>query len=176
MGVGLGALAISASLAPAAQAGGQAKVSISVLSGRADVVSGDDALIEVKVRSGGAGRVKVTVEPKQGSERKVTSAFRRRGHRLVGLVEGLDLGRNVVRATLPNGSGARLALINHPSGGPVFAGPAASAVEVPGDGRRRRIATSRRATTTSTSRPDGGQLQPYDPANPPSDVATTTTD
>jgi hypothetical protein len=174
-GVGLAALAISASLAPAAQAGGQAKVSISVLSGRADLVSGDDALIEVRVQSGGAGRVKVTVEPNQGSERKVTSAFRRRGHRLVGLVEGLDIGRNVVRATLPNGSGARLALINHLSGGPVFAGP-----------QLQPWKCQATAVDEHCNQPPsydylyqptgGGQLQPYDPANPPSDVATTTTD
>jgi hypothetical protein len=171
----LAALAIAASLGASAEANTRPKVSISVLSGRADLVSNDDALIEVSVRSGGAGRVKVTVEPKQGSERTVTSAFRHRGHRLVGLVEGLGLGRNVVRATLPNGSGARLALINHPNAGPVFAGP-----------QLQPWKCQPTAVDAQCNQPPsydylyqptgGGQLQPYDPANPPTDVATTTTD
>ena len=100
----LAALAIAAPLAAPAVGAGKAKVSISVLSGRADLVSDDDALIEIRVR--GAGQVKVTVDPRKGRERAVTGAFRHRGHRLVGLLTGLDLGRNVVRATLPDGSGA----------------------------------------------------------------------
>ena len=120
-GVGLVALALSVPLAASAEGGARPSVSISVLSGRADLVSDDDALIEIRVsRGAGAGRVEVTVGPKGGETQNITSAFRRHGPRLVGLVQGLEVGHNVVRATLPNGSGARLSLIDHPNGGPVF--------------------------------------------------------
>jgi Tannase-like family of unknown function (DUF6351) len=172
----LAALAIAAPFAAPAEGAGKAKVSISVLSGRADLVSGDDALIEIRVRGAGAGQVKVTVDPSNGRERAATGAFRRGGHRLVGLIQGLALGRNVVRATLPDGSGARLALINHPHGGPVFAGPQlqpwrcqATAVDAQCN-QPPSFSYLYRSTGSSQ------QLQPYDPANPPSDVATTTTD
>ena len=36
---------------------------------------------------------------------------------------GSKVGENVVTARAPNGEGARLTLVNHPVGGPVFAGP-----------------------------------------------------
>jgi hypothetical protein len=177
-GVGLVALALSVPLAASAEGGARSSVSISVLSGRADLVSDDDALIEIRVsRGAGAGRVKVTVGPKGGETQNITSAFRRHGHRLVGLVQGLAVGHNVVRATLPNGSGARLSLIDHPNGGPVFSGPQLQ----PWKCQPTAVdAQCNQPPTFSylyrSNNPAAQQLQPYDPANPPSDVATTTTD
>jgi hypothetical protein len=54
----------------------------------------------------------------------VTAQFRRHSNgRGLGLLTGLRLGTNTVTATLPNGSGARLTVTNHPLGGPVFSGP-----------------------------------------------------
>jgi hypothetical protein len=173
----LAALAIAAPLAAPAEGAGKAKVSMSVLSGRADLVSDDDALIEIRVRGAGAGQVKVTIDPRKGRERAVTGAFRRRGHRLVALLEGLDLGRNVVRATLPDGSGARLALINHPNGGPVFSGPHLQPWKCQPTAVDEQCNESPSFSYLYRSTdPSAQQLQPYDPANPPSDVATTTTD
>jgi Tannase-like family of unknown function (DUF6351) len=177
-GLALAVLAIVALLAAPADGAAKAKVSISVLSGRADLVSGDDALIEIRVRRGvGAGQVHVTVDPKGGEKRNVTSAFRRRGHRLVGIVTRLELGRNVVRATLRDGSGARLALINHPHGGPVFAGPQLQPWTCPPTALDAQCnqppSFSYLYKSTDPSRQ---QLQPYDAADPPPDVATTTTD
>ena len=100
-GFGLAVLAIAALPAPAEGSGGPT-LSISVLSGRADLVSGDDALIQIRVPDGaGAGHVEVTVDPRRGEKRNVTGAFRRDGERLVGLVKRLDLGRNVVVPTDP---------------------------------------------------------------------------
>ncbi len=176
-GFALAGLAIAALPTPAAGTG-RSEVSISVLSGRADLVSGDEALIKIRVSDrADAGPVEVTVDPERGGQRPVTSAFRRRGNRLIGLVEDLGLGRSVLRATLPNEAGARLVLINHPAGGPVFSGPQlqpwkcqATAVDA-----QCNEPPSFSYLYRSTN-PSAQQLQPYDPASPPSDVATTTTD
>ncbi|HMG42114.1 MAG TPA: DUF6351 family protein [Acidimicrobiales bacterium] len=99
---------------------------ITVLSGRPDQVSGGDALVQVAVpRRVPTDRVRVTV-----GDRDVTSAFDEPadgGHALVGLVDSLVEGDNTltVKAT---GRGhrprdARLTLVNHPVGGPIFSGP-----------------------------------------------------
>ena len=60
------------------------KVSIEVLSGRADSVSGGDALVAV------TGAKKDSMITAAGVD--VTDAFAPRGDRLVGLVDGLPLG------------------------------------------------------------------------------------
>jgi hypothetical protein len=182
VGKGLGSVVLAvlaiAGLAAPSAAAKQPKLSISVLSGRADLVSGDDALIEIRVpRRVALGQVNVTVGPKEGEKRNVTSAFRRRGHRLVGLVKRLELGRNVIRATLRDGSGAGLALINHPQGGPVFAGPQLQPWKCQPTAVDAQCNQPPSFTYLYRSTdPSEQQLRPYDPANPPSDVATTTTD
>src|ERR1700756_692782 len=92
-------------------------VTISVLSGRADLVSGGSSLVAIDGPD--ASKSTVTVDG-----RDVTPAFAvRRDGRFEGLVSGLKLGPNELRATLPNGHGASIALVNHPNGGPVFSGP-----------------------------------------------------
>ena len=54
----------------------------------------------------------------------MTAEFAFRGDgRFEGLVRGLALGRNVLRAALPNGWASRIDLVNHPSSGPLFSGP-----------------------------------------------------
>ena len=61
-GFGLVVLVIAALAAPA-EGSGRHGLSISVLSGRADLVSGDEALIAIRVPGGAsAGRVEVTVD------------------------------------------------------------------------------------------------------------------
>ena len=90
---------------------------IDVLSNRADLISGGDALVEVE-RPAGAG-VRVDVDG-----RDVSGAFHARGEdRLVGLVEDLAVGANEVTAELADGTRARLTITNHPIGGPIFTGP-----------------------------------------------------
>ncbi|HEX4977072.1 MAG TPA: DUF6351 family protein, partial [Nocardioides sp.] len=122
----LTALALSAVLALSLGAwsdGAQAalpsrSLTIEVLSNRADLVSGGDVLLAVPVPA--------TVEPSRVrvlvGDRDVTSAFTLRGSRLVGLVDGLALGDNVVRAKAGSWSGQRV-VTNHPNGGPIFSGP-----------------------------------------------------
>ena len=94
-------------------------VQVRTLSSRADLVSGNDTLIEVVVPRGtDVRKVKVTV-----GSRNVSQAFSPAGPGLRGLVTGLPLGRSTITATLANGTGARLVVKNAPQGGPVFSGP-----------------------------------------------------
>ncbi|CAN5839696.1 DUF6351 family protein [soil metagenome] len=146
-------------------------VVVETLSGRADLVTGGDALVEVTLPAGaGAAGVRIDV-----GGRDVTAAFSERDGALLGLVTGMDIGDNVVTATLPDGRGARLRVTNAPIGGPVFSGPQIEPWTCSGGAQDTQC--NRPPTFTyhykSTS---GGELEPYDPADPPSDVATTRTD
>jgi hypothetical protein len=160
-------------LAPAAGARDRRSTTIRVISNRADLVSGGDALVQVRLPAS-AEHSKVRV---QLGHRNVRKAFHRHGSRLRGLVEGLHKGRNVLRARLPNGEGARLAITNHPNGGPVFAGPQLHPWNCEDGAVNKKCDKPPEFTyvyKSTDSSKDG--LQPYDPENPPSDVATTTTD
>ena len=96
-------------------------IELSVLSSRADAVSGGDALLGIAVPSGVApADVRVGV-----NGRDATAAFRPDAGtgRLVGMVDGLRLGANEVSVTLGDAPAASLTLRNHPAHGPVFSGP-----------------------------------------------------
>ncbi|HWG94503.1 MAG TPA: DUF6351 family protein, partial [Mycobacteriales bacterium] len=159
------ALALPASSAPTGV------VTIEVLSGRGDLVTGGDALLRVTLPDGAsADGLRV-----DDDGRDVTSAFRAGDGGLLGLVTGLDLGRNTVTATLADGRGARIVLTSAPVGGPVFSGPQIQPWTCAGevdDAQCNREPTVR----FLYKRTSGGGLVAYDPANPPSDVAMTTTD
>jgi hypothetical protein len=122
-----------------------------VLSNRADLISGGDALVEVVVPEDvDAEDVRVTVD---GVD--VTSDFAvRPDGTFSGLVDGLALGANQVMARIapknpksgkpPGRSSAHLTITNHPASGPVFSGqqlqpwvcaqpvPAPTPVTIPG--------------------------------------------
>src|SRR4051812_15815073 len=92
--------------------------SIQVLSNRADLISAGDALVAIGLPAG-ADSARVTL-----GGRDVTNAFARRPNgRYEGLVTGLALGDNVVIARLQSGASAKLTIVDHPNGGPVFSGP-----------------------------------------------------
>ena len=100
------------------------ELEIVTLSNRADLVSGGDALVEVRVpRHTTLSKVKVKLNGQD-----ITSAFTAdSGARtLRGLVTGLVEGRNELVAD-PDGKGhgrqVRLTITNHPIGGPVLSGP-----------------------------------------------------
>ena len=156
--------ALSVLLAAAEPAIGATEVS--VLSNRADLVSAGDALVEVKP----AG-AKVDVDG-----RDVTGQFAvRPGGRYMALLSGLKDGANVVTARAADGSAARITITNHPQGGPVIDGPQIKpwkCFEMAADAQCNR-APRYEYRYKSTN---GGALRAYDPDNPPSDVATTTTD
>jgi len=161
-------------------------VTITVLSGRADLVSGGDALLRVVVPAGAPG-LHITV-----GSRDVTSAFGTAGDGSTeGLVDSLALGDNLVTATVSGGRGAHLTLTNHPNGGPVFSGPQiqpwtcqAGATDAQCDAP---TVTTYQYLPAGTPNVSGGgtggssystPFQNYDPSNPPPDpaIARTTTD
>ena len=99
---------------------------IVTLSNRADLISGGDALIEVRLPKG-LSRSRLTLKL-NGDE--VTSAFQTAagGRALRGLVTGLVQGRNDFIAEIDGrGHGSdrkeHLVITNHPIGGPVLSGP-----------------------------------------------------
>jgi hypothetical protein len=164
--------ALCLSAAPAAAA--KPKASIHVLSGRADLVSGDSALVRIDFsRSSDVRHAKVRV-----GKRSVRRAFARSGkRRLLGVVTGLRSGKNTLKVTLPSGAGASITLTDHPLGGPVFSGPQLMPWKCQ-DGARDAQCNqdpSYSYVYKSSDQSKSG-FQPYDPKNPPSDVATTKTD
>jgi hypothetical protein len=102
-------------LAPGA-ASAAPNATIEVLSGRADTITGGDALVRVttsnknsRIIAGGAD---------------VTASFERQGKTFLGLVDGLPLGESEIVVTLPSGNvQSTLDVVNHPITGPVFSGP-----------------------------------------------------
>jgi hypothetical protein len=166
------ALAASGSDSFSTRISAKANPKIRVLSNRADLVSGGQALVEIvpSARTD-AARIKVRL-----NGRDVTSTFAVRPNgRFMGLLEGLRVGRNTLTARAGKGRGAGLTIMNHPIGGPVIDGPQIQPWKCfPGatDAQCNRE-PSYEYFYKSTS---GGSLRPYNPDNPPSDVATTTTD
>ncbi len=153
-------------------------VQIKVLSNRADLISGGDALVEILMGSGvNAAGLRVELDG-----RDVSGAFALRPDgRFTGLVSGLEEGDNVLTARIPGGPGARLTLTNHPSGGPVFAGeqvqPWVCTSAAQGLGEPLDAQCNAPTVYAFFYKPTGSEeLAPYDPASPPADVAMTTTD
>ncbi|MEP6812881.1 MAG: DUF6351 family protein, partial [Actinomycetota bacterium] len=92
---------------------------LNVLSNRADLISGGDALVQVVL----PGRVDPSTVRVSIDGRDVTSAFAVRANgSYEGVVTGLANGPNDLMATMRNGPTVHLTVTNHPSGGPVFAG------------------------------------------------------
>lgn len=98
-----------------------ATLALATLSGRADMVTGGDALVEVSLPAGvSAPDVKLEL-----GGTNVTAAFKASadGRKLRGLVAGLSTGSNKLTAQTPDGKAyGELSLKNHPITGPVFSG------------------------------------------------------
>jgi len=179
-----------AGMALAAPAGARLQApKIKVLSNRADLVSGGDALVQVRLPAGiKPARLHLTA-----GRRNVTRVLRRRGRRrLIGVIRRMPRGRVPLTARIRGGGAARLIVTNHPIGGPVFAGPQIRPWDCQDTAKDRKCNEKRKlrffylpkgASTESggipgtTSNEDGGPFQPYDPKNPPprDQIATTTT-
>jgi Tannase-like family of unknown function (DUF6351) len=147
---------------------------ISVLSSRPDLVSGGSALVALDLpKATKPSKVKAALNGED-----ITSEFAVRPNgRFEALVTGLTEGPNVLQVTLPSGKQQRLTVLNHAIGGPLLAGPQlqpwhceAGAVD----------AQCNKPSTVDywyeSSNPEKSGLQPYDTSEPPTDVATTTTD
>ncbi len=150
------------------------RITLRVLSGRPDLVSGGDARVALG-QLGGASTEAVRVRL---NGRDVTGRFARRASgRYEGRLTGLEVGRNVLTAQTPGGRTGRLVITNHPNGGPVFSGPQADHYRCQQGARdaqcNQPAAYSLLYKSTNPTKPG---LQPYDPDSPPDDVASTTTD
>ena len=173
--IAIGVVAASASFAAAGQSADAAtQMTIRVLSSRADLVANDEAVVAIDLPDSASGSsLAVNVDGRDVSDEfPARSALRWQG-----LVTGLHPGRNVLTATLPGGSGASLTITDHPNGGPIFSGPQiepwtcqSTATDAQCDEPAKFSYLYKSTDPTKTD------LQPYDPTNPPSDVATTTTD
>jgi hypothetical protein len=174
------ALSAAMALAPAAvatAAPASGGVVIKVLSNRADLVSDGDALVEI-VRPAGTNPDSVRVEL-NGQDIADDFAVRPDG-RFVGLVDGLEEGDNLLTAAVHQRT-AKLTITDYPIGGPIFSGPHLKPwlCTTVANGLGDPVDAQCNAPTKVDFfyRPQGGgALQPYDPSNPPGDVATTTTD
>ncbi|MCW2571211.1 MAG: N-acetylmuramoyl-L-alanine amidase [Frankiales bacterium] len=169
----VGAVAlVAAGLVPVARAttmAPSADLSIQVLSSRADLVSGGDALVQVGLPDG----VRSATVDVNG--RDVTNQFALRANgRFQALLTGLALGRNDVEARTPDGHAAVLTITNHPQGGPVFSGPQIQPWTC-GNGVKDKQCNQAPTYAYFYKSVLGGSLQSYNPDSPPSDVATTTT-
>ena len=160
---------------------------IKVLSNRADLVSGGDALVQVKVPKG-TQRSELHLT---AGDRNVTRALKSVGpRRYRGLIKRMPEGRVPLVARIRGGNAAKLKLTNHPIGGPIFAGPQIqpwdcqdTAVDEQCNERPtfeffylpEGAPTSGAPLPGVSGNGSGGPFQPYDPANPPTDVSSTTT-
>jgi hypothetical protein len=162
-------MAVLTLAAPAAQAADAPQ--IDVLSNRADLISAGDALVAIDIGSADPAGVKVTI-----GDRDVTDAFALRPNgRYEGLVDGLAVGENELTATVPDAPAAHITIVNHPNGGPVFAGPQVQPW-VCQDGARDAQCNQPETYAYEYRSSVTGQFAAYDPDNPPADVAQTTTD
>lgn len=145
-------------------------IELKTLSNRADLVSGGAVLVEaVLPRSTHLPNVRFGLNGKD-----ITRAFARRaGGRVLGVVAGLKVGANTLTARGPSGA-ARLTITNHRVGGPIFSGP-----QIPWwclEGARDTQCNRPVVFTWYAKSSVTGLFGSFDPDNPPSDVATTTTD
>jgi hypothetical protein len=148
---------------------------IHVLSNRADLISAGDALVSVDLtaRRPQPNRVRVWLNGKY-----IQSDFAVRPNgRYEGLVTNLRDGENLLEVRLPDGTRQKISINNHPQGGPVISGPQLEPWVCQGGALDADCNQPPTYTYLYKSTdPSSSGLQSYDPNNPPSDVADTTTD
>ena len=99
--------------------GGGRRIEIRTLSTPADRVSGGDVLVEIANAGKGRHGLEVSL-----NGRDVTAAFRRSGSgTLVGLVSGLEVGKNKLSAGGRGQPKETLEITNYPLSGPITSGP-----------------------------------------------------
>jgi hypothetical protein len=171
------AVVVASLVVPSLAGAASGPISIRVLSTRADLVSGGQVLAEVDGASAGSFRAVL-------DGRDVSHEFALRPDGAVqALLTGLKIGPNQLTVLGANSQGARLTITDHPIGGPVIAGPQTQpwicnnttyGLGAPTDAQcdTPPVITYQYKDATT------GQMQTYDPNNPPSasSIATTTTD
>jgi hypothetical protein len=147
---------------------------IEVLSNRADLVSGDDVLIEVVLPPATPPASVVLLV--NGSPASAVSGVDAHGRLLV-RISNLVLGANAIAAQLPGGAEASAQVVNHPNGGPVFSGPQIQPWTCQAGALDAQCNQPAEYTYLYKSTdPLQNGLSAYDPHSPPTDVASTTTD
>ena len=140
---------------------------LSIVSNRADLVSGGDVLVHVE--STGSPNVTLNGVDISGQfEPYVDGGYR-------ALVTGLALGENVIAAISDAGVSA-VTVTNAPHGGPVFSGPQLEPWRCNNGAAEDDACNQPPEYTYMYQSSSSQQFQAYDPENPPNDVATTTTD
>src|SRR5437764_1404057 len=149
---------------------GSGVVQITTVSNRADVISGDDALVRITAPGADPESVHVRLNGQD-----ITAEFQSHSAGGLGLISGLRLGDNTVTATAPDGRGAELTITNHPLGGPVIAGPQIEPWTCSNNSKSPKCYAD--PTFAYTYVGTDGQTHSYDPKNPPQsfEVASTTT-
>ncbi|MDR5834162.1 DUF6351 family protein [Caballeronia sp. LZ034LL] len=147
---------------------------IKVLSGRADLVSGGDALIELDLPQGAdAQNIYVSLN---GIDERKAFAYDASGA-YIGLVTGLSPGSNTLSVSGPGFTTAQQTLIDHSAGGPVFSGPQIQPWPCqPGATDAQCNQAPIYSWLYLSTNPSLQGLQPYNPARPPQDVASVTTE
>jgi Tannase-like family of unknown function (DUF6351) len=173
----VGAAAVLVALLGAGAASAQAAkqaLQIQVLSNRSDLISGPEALVAIAIPARAkASTIKVTLD---GND--VTSQFALRANgSYEALLTGLHPGANTLKAQARRAASAQITIVDHPIGGPVFAGPQikpwvcrnAGALDAQCDAPTTFEYQYRSALT--------GKFEPYNPASPPqpAQVESTTT-
>ena len=117
----LASLAVAPALSQSGSPVAQGKIEVKVLSSRYDLVSGGDALVEVRASEGAkASELKLSLN---GRDLVTPLTFDQSSNTLRGLVTGLDTGANWLQARGPTGYSVSQALVNHPITGPILSGP-----------------------------------------------------
>jgi hypothetical protein len=174
------ALSLSGGASSSGPGGGVGE--INVLSNRADLISGGDALVSIDL----IANVRTVRVELNGAN--VTSSFAVRDNgKFEGLVTGLVEGDNLLRVRPANGVGRSITIKNHPIGGPVFSGPQVqpwlcrtqnqtNPTLGPSTDAQCNAPTKVELFYRNLSNP--AQFVAYDPANPPAPEAIqqTTTD
>ena len=193
---GLAALALSGAGSSGGPKGAAHAIrEIAVLSNRADLISGGDALVAIDLGHVDASAVKVTLN---GND--ITNAFAvRENGQYEGLVTGLRVGKNVLVARPAprhhHGKskhaneiviGRQITIRNHPIGGPVFAGPQVTPFFCNPNASSPPLGAAIDAQCNAPTKVEllyrntatPAQFVAYDPANPPPAalIAQTTTD
>jgi hypothetical protein len=155
-------------------AGAQAgALSVHVLSDRANLISGGEALTTVALPRG-ANPAAVTVTLNGAS---VTNEFAMRPNgSFEGLLIGLQPGGNVLKAEAPGSTSGQMTVVNHAIGGPVVAGPQVEPWVCKNAGAKDPQCDAPTTYSYQYKSSVTGTLLPYEAASPPADVATTTTD
>ncbi len=170
-------LAVAVEDAAAATKAGPGKIEVKVLSSRYDLVSGGDALVEVKASEGAkASDLRVTLN---GRNLVTPLKYDQPSNTLRGVVTGLDTGGNWLQVTGLTGYTVSQPLINYPSTGPILSGPHMTPYEC-----RTVESGLGEPTDANCSAPirydwfykSGNDFKPLaNPRQRPADVATTTT-